>query len=82
MALRFEQVRKILRETNAEFHHLEEEHARYAEQLDALERKRPKTAREQAEVARLKKLKLRAKDRMEELVRDYRREQAEAVEAT
>ncbi len=82
MKLQSEQFRNALRETSAEFRRLEEEHTRYAEQLAALEHKPSKSSRDQAEIGRLKKLKLRTKDRMEELVRDYRREQAEAVEAT
>ncbi|MBI4467071.1 MAG: YdcH family protein [Acidobacteria bacterium] len=77
-----EQIRQRLLETSAEFRHLAEEHARLSEQLAALARKPRWIPEDSAEEARLKKLKLRAKDRMEELIRDYRRQQAEAVEAT
>ncbi|MEE8200411.1 MAG: YdcH family protein [Candidatus Acidoferrales bacterium] len=82
MTLQSEQIRQTLRESKAEFRRLEEEHARTAELLGALERKPRPKPEEQEEMARLKKLKLRAKDRMEELIHDYRREQAEAVQAT
>lgn len=80
--LQSERARQTLMQTNPEFRRLAEEHSRYSEQLAALACKSPRTIDDQAEETRLKKLKLRAKDRMEELIRDYRREQAEAVEAT
>lgn len=82
MARQSDLSRQTLQETNPEFHRLMEEHTRYSEQLAELARKRPRTAADQAGETRLKKLKLRAKDRMEELVRQYRRELAETVEAT
>jgi len=82
MARQSEQVRQALRERSAEFRRLEQEHSSYSQQLEALTRKARPAADEQAEIARLKKRKLQAKDRMAEMVRDYRREQAEAVQAT
>lgn len=82
MTLHSEKIRRVLDQASPEFRRVAEEHARYSKQLEALARKSPRTAHDQAEETRLKKLKLRAKDRMEEMIRDYRREQAEAVQAT
>lgn len=82
MRLQSDEIRKTLQETNPEFRRLLEEHARYGEQLTALARKSRRSAGDPVEERRLKKLKLRAKDRMEEMIRDYRRELAEAVQAT
>jgi uncharacterized protein YdcH (DUF465 family) len=59
---------------NEQYQRLREEHARYKTQLNELSAKARLSADEQAEEVRLKKLKLRAKDQMELLVR-----QAQAV---
>jgi len=69
-----EAVRDQLMAGNEHYRRLREEHARYASQLDLLSTKAHLSAEEQAEEMRLKKLKLRAKDQMELLVR-----QAQAV---
>jgi len=69
-----EAVREQLMAGNEQYQRLREEHARYAHQLDALLSKAYLSEDEQAEEVRLKKLKLRAKDQMELLVR-----QAQAV---
>jgi len=69
-----EAVREQLMAGNEQYRRLREEHARYAIQLDALCAKAHLSDDEQAEEVRLKKLKLRAKDQMELLVR-----QAQAV---
>lgn len=69
-----EAVREQLMVGNEQYHRLQEEHARYAHQLDALSAKSHLSDEEQAEEMRLKKLKLRAKDQMELLVR-----QAQAI---
>lgn len=82
MTRQSEHLRRTLMESSAEFRRLAGQHARYSEQLAALARKSPRTAADREEETRLKKLKLQAKDRMAELIRDYRREQAEAVQAT
>ena len=55
--------------TNAEFQRLREQHTEYAAQLDQLESKTFLSETEKLEETRLKKLKLRAKDQMELLVR-------------
>lgn len=82
MTLQPEQIRQTLRETNPEFRRLDEEHTRCSEQLAVLARRSPHTAADLEEETRLKKLRLRVKDRMAAMIRDYRREQAEAVQAT
>jgi uncharacterized protein len=54
---------------NSEYRRLREIHFRYASQLDLLSNKSFLTEEEQLEEVRLKKLKLRVKDQMEQLVR-------------
>lgn len=53
---------------NPEFQRLREEHERYDSQLEALTHKKYLTEQDQVEEIRLKKLKLRAKDQMEEII--------------
>ncbi len=65
-------IREQLMANNHEYRRLQEEHARYAAQLDDLAGKSYLTEREQLEEVRLKKLKLRAKDQMEMLVKRAR----------
>ena len=62
-------VREQLMVGNEQYRRLHEEHARYKTQLNELSAKARLSADEQAEEVRLKKLKLRAKDQMELLVR-------------
>lgn len=64
-----EAIREQLMAGNDEYRRLREEHARYKTQLNELSAKLHLTDDEQAEEVRLKKLKLRAKDQMESLVR-------------
>jgi uncharacterized protein YdcH (DUF465 family) len=64
-----EAIREQLMANNTEYQRLSEEHSLYASQLQQLSSKPHLTDQEQMEEVRLKKLKLRAKDRMEMLVR-------------
>jgi uncharacterized protein YdcH (DUF465 family) len=64
-----EAVREQLMASDAEYQRLRQEHASYAAQLEQLVSKRFLNQEEQVAEVRLKKLKLRAKDRMEMLVR-------------
>ena len=64
-----EAIREQLMATNAEFQRLREQHTEYAAQLDQLESKTFLSETEKLEETRLKKLKLRAKDQMELLIR-------------
>ena len=61
-------VRDHLMASDTEFQRLEHEHAIYAAQLEQLSNKKYLSEQEQVEEVRLKKLKLRAKDRMETLL--------------
>jgi uncharacterized protein YdcH (DUF465 family) len=61
-------IREQLMVNNKEYQRLYEEHERYDAQLMQLESKKFLTEQEQVEEVRLKKLKLRAKDQMEQLV--------------
>ena len=62
-------IRDQMMASNEQYRRLRAEHARYANELEALSAKPYLSAEEQAEEMRLKKLKLRAKDEMELLVR-------------
>jgi uncharacterized protein YdcH (DUF465 family) len=64
-----EAIRVELMANNAEYRRLSEEHTLYASQLASLASKNFLTEEEKLEEVRLKKLKLRAKDLMELLVR-------------
>ena len=64
-----EAIREQLMATNTEFQRLREQHTQYAAQLDQLESKIYLSESEKLEETRLKKLKLRAKDQMELLIR-------------
>ena len=64
-----EAVRDELMAKNEEYRRLREQHTQYASQLNLLASKNFLTEDEKVEEVRLKKLKLRAKDQMEMLVR-------------
>ncbi len=67
-----EAVREQLMANNAEYQRLREEHGRYSVQLEQLAQKAYLTEEEKLEEVRLKKLKLRVKDRMEIMVQRAR----------
>ena len=60
-----------------EFRRLAMEHTQYAERLDSLTQKRNLTEDEKLEEVRLKKLKLRLKDQMANIEREFRQEQVQ-----
>ena len=62
-----------------EFRKLAVEHTQYAERLESLTQKRYLTEDEKMEEVRLKKLKLRLKDQMESIAREYRTQAANQV---
>jgi uncharacterized protein YdcH (DUF465 family) len=64
-----EAIREQLMANSQEYQRLRDQHTQYAAQLDQLESKTYLSESEQLEEVRLKKLKLRAKDQMELLVR-------------
>ena len=71
-----EEIKAHLMQTNEKFRHLMEQHLEYKRQVEALEAKHALTAAEELEEHRLKKLKLRLKDEMEQLVSEYKLQHA------
>ena len=67
------QVRDVLLAQNEQFQKLVTEHSQYSQRLDSLTQKRFLSEDEKIEEVRLKKLKLRLKDQMESLEREFRR---------
>ncbi len=68
------QVRDMLMSSNEEFRRMAQEHAHYSQRLDSLSSKRFLSEDEKIEEVRLKKLKLRLKDQMEQLERQFKTE--------
>jgi len=66
------QVRDQLLASNEEFRRLADEHTQYSQRLDSLIQKKYLSEDEKVEEVRLKKLKLRLKDQMENLEQQYR----------
>jgi hypothetical protein len=60
--------------THDEFRKLAQEHLQYSTRLDSLTEKRYLSEDEKLEEVRLKKLKLRLKDQMQSLEREYRQQ--------
>jgi uncharacterized protein len=60
--------------SHEEFRRLASEHTQYAQRLDSLTEKRYLTEDEKLEEVRLKKLKLRLKDQMASIERDFRQQ--------
>jgi uncharacterized protein YdcH (DUF465 family) len=65
--------------SHEEFQKLVGEHTQYSQRLDSLTQKRFLTDDEKLEEVRLKKLKLRLKDQMESIERQYQQSQANQV---
>ena len=66
--------RDHLLSSHDEFRKLAQEHTQYSTRLDTLTQKRYLSEDEKLEEVRLKKLKLRLKDQMESIERQYRRQ--------
>ncbi|HTM90729.1 MAG TPA: DUF465 domain-containing protein [Terriglobales bacterium] len=64
--------RDLLMASHEEFRRLAQEHLQYSQRLDVLTQKRYLNEDEKIEEVRLKKLKLRLKDQMELIERQYR----------
>ena len=64
--------RDLLMANHDEFRKLAQEHLQYSQRLDSLTQKRYLSDEEKLEEVRLKKLKLRLKDQMEQIERQYR----------
>ena len=72
-------VRESLLSSNEEFRRLVQEHAQYSQRLETLSQKPYPSEDEKLEQVRLKKLKLRLKDQMQQLEQQYRQAHPEHV---
>jgi len=70
-----EELKTHLMATNEEFRSLAEKHAEYHRQLEELEAKSHLTLEDEAEEQRIKKVKLRLKDQMNEILSRYKAQQ-------
>ncbi|MFN3395797.1 MAG: DUF465 domain-containing protein [Thermodesulfovibrionales bacterium] len=68
-----EEIVEILKRENEEFKRLAEEHRNLDNMLTEIDRKPYLTAEEEIERKRIQKLKLNKKDRMAELIREYKK---------
>ena len=68
-------LRQHLMATNEQFRKLADQHHTYDDQLQALASKMFLNEQERVEEVRLKKLKLRLKDEMEQIIQQYKRNQ-------
>ena len=66
------ELKAHLMATSEEFRQLAAQHAEYERQLDAIEAKPHVTPEDEVEEHRIKKLKLRVKDQMNEIMARYR----------
>ena len=76
MASRPQDIRLHLMATDEHFRELAEQHKTYDEQLQQLSNRPYLSDQEKVEEIRLKKLKLRLKDEMEQLIRQYKKDHA------
>ena len=70
-----EELKAHLMATNEEFRTLAAQHAEFKRQVDAIEQKARLTPEDEIEEHRLKKLKLRLKDQMNEILARHRAQQ-------
>lgn len=75
MRLTEDQLKAHLVQTDEEFRRLAEEHSRYKQRLQELASRSYLTPQEQLEEIQLKKLKLRLKDQMQQMMDRYRSQQ-------
>jgi hypothetical protein len=61
-----------LKQTNPEYRQLTEEHLRYERQLEELNNLRFLTSEQEMEKKQVQKIKLRGKDRMAEILKEYK----------
>jgi uncharacterized protein YdcH (DUF465 family) len=70
-----DELKAHLMETDEEFRRLAAQHAEYKRKVEELEAKPRLSAEEEVEEHRLKKLKLKLKDQMSEIMNRYRTQQ-------
>jgi uncharacterized protein len=70
-----DELKAHLMETNEQFRLLVQQHSDYSKRLDELEAHPHLTSEDQVEEVKLKKIKLRLKDQMQEMMNRYRAEQ-------
>ena len=75
MQLTPEEMKAQLMETDEGFRRLAKQHCEYKKQLESLSSRPYLSSEEQVEEIRIKKLKLRLKDQMQEIMDRYRHEQ-------
>ena len=76
MDVQQDEMKAHLMATDEEFRRLATQHSEYKKQVEALEAKAHLSLEEQLEEVRLKKLKLRLKDQMTEMMARYRTQHA------
>jgi uncharacterized protein YdcH (DUF465 family) len=74
MGLTQEELKAHLMETDEEFRRLAKQHCDFKKQLEEFSARHHMTPEEQVEEVRIKKLKLRLKDQMQEIMDRYRHE--------
>ncbi len=75
MHLNDDELKAHLIQTDEEFRRLAEQHRQYKQRLQELSSRSYLTPQEQLEEAQLKKLKLRLKDQMQQIMERYRTQQ-------
>ncbi|MDT7041368.1 DUF465 domain-containing protein [Candidatus Nitronereus thalassa] len=70
-----DQIAEHLRSTNADFREMEESHHRLDEELQTLLKNHTLTPQEESMKKQIQKEKLGKKDRMAEMIREYRKSQ-------
>ncbi len=68
------EIKKILVENDEEFKKIYEEHQNYENQLKDFQDKHFLTSEEELEVKKIKKKKLFLKDKMQQIINEYRKE--------
>lgn len=71
-----QKIIEVLLKENEEFRQLREEHQNLENKLEEIDKKLHLTAEEEIERKKVQKHKLMGKDRMAELIREYRKRQA------
>jgi uncharacterized protein YdcH (DUF465 family) len=75
MQITQDELKAHLMETDAEFQQLAHKHCEYKKMLEQFSSRQFLSPEEQLEETRIKKLKLRLKDQMQEIIDRYRHEQ-------